>query len=435
METPSEIQYLWGPYSPWHPAEQYSPPPEGCTINQVNIIQRHGARYPTVGANERIRNAVNKLQSASEYLDPRLSFLEHYEYTLGIADLVPFGAFQSAEAGAETFERYHNLVSLEHRGLPFVRASGSDRVIDSATNWTAGFTAASDNVFEPRLSVILSEQLNDTLQDGMCPEAGTPDEQTEIWVDIFAAPIAERLNQVAPGANLSAGDAASVIPLCAFETLAQERLSPFCALFSPEEFQEYEYLMDLEKYYNRGYGQRLGPVQGVGYINELLARLTGQPVQDNTQTNRTLDQSPRTFPLDRTIYADFSHDNLMVAVFAAMGLFKQTGHLDPEKPDSARTWIASRLVPFSSRMTVERMQCEFGAQRSTLSRVSGSLRTRGEAKGEGEMYVRVLVNDAVQPLEFCDGDSQGLCRLEAFVESQSYARNDGDGDFEMCFSG
>jgi Histidine phosphatase superfamily (branch 2) len=86
----------------------------------------------------------------------------------------------------------------------------------------------------------------------MCPEAGTPDEKTETWVNVFAAPIAKRLNRMAPGANLSPGDAASVIPLCAFETLAQEQLSPFCNLFSPEEFEQYEYLMDLEKYYNRG---------------------------------------------------------------------------------------------------------------------------------------------------------------------------------------
>jgi Histidine phosphatase superfamily (branch 2) len=176
------------------------------------------------------------------------------------------------------------------------------------------------------------------------------------------------------------------------------------------------------------YGQDLGPVQGVGYINELLARLTGQPVQDNTQTNRTLDGSPRTFPLDRTIYADFSHDNLMVAVYAAMGLFKQTAHLDPKKADPERTWIASRLVPFSSRMVVERMQCARGLAALRVSPV-----LRGEGEGEGEMYVRVLVNDAPQPLEFCAGAVEGLCSLEAFVESQWYARNDGDGDFDKCF--
>lgn len=38
--------------------------------------------------------------------------------------------------GKETFLRYPDLVSEDN--LPFVRASGSTRVIDSATNWTQG---------------------------------------------------------------------------------------------------------------------------------------------------------------------------------------------------------------------------------------------------------------------------------------------------------
>lgn len=171
------------------------------------------------------------------------------------------------------------------------------------------------------------------------------------------------------------------------------------------------------------YGQKLGRVQGVGYVNELHARLTGQPVEDSTQTNRTLDSSPDTFPLDRTFYADFSHDNEMIAIYAALGLFRQhqlaNETLDPTFPDSARTWIASRMVPFGARMVVEKLEC---AARPSLP--AGS-------------FVRIFVNDALQPLEFCAGGEEagvGMCSLENFVESQAYARNDGDGDFEKCFA-
>ncbi|EAU82589.2 phytase [Coprinopsis cinerea okayama7 len=375
----------------------------------------------------------------------------------------------SAEAGAKTWERYRKLVRKGKAGLPFVRASGSERVIDSATNWTAGkttnptitfcFADANNNIFEPKLAVIIPEHLNDTLEDHMCPNAGTPEPQTAIWTEIFAQPIADRLNALAPGANLSAADAASLIPLCAFESVAMERPSRFCALFSGEEFEGYEYLADLEKYYNRGHGQPLGPVQGVGYINELLARLTNTPVHDHTSTNRTLTSSPHTFPLDRTIYADFSHDNLMVAVFSAMGLFRQDpegrngevdGHLDPERMDRRRTWVTSRITPFSARMVVERMTCrgrvegrvgeedqevfngfidEEEDEDDRVERV-----TKGKAKRRRN-YVRVLVNDAVQPLEFCGGDGDGLCTLERFVDSQWYARKSGDGDWEKCFEG
>ena len=52
--------------------------------------------------------------------------------------------------------------------------------------------------------------------------------------------------------------------------------------------------------------------------------------------------------------------------------------------------------------------------------------------GTGD-YVRVLVNDQVQPLEFCGGENkEGICELGAFVDSQKYARENGQGDWEAC---
>lgn len=151
-------------------------------------------------------------------------------------------------------------------------------------------------------------------------------------------------------------------------------------------------------------------MQGVGYVNELIARLTGQPVQDETQTNRTLDTSPVTFPLNRTMYADFSHDNQMVAIYSAIGLFRQQEPLSTTNPNPKRTWRVSRMTPFAGRMVTEKLKC-----------------------GGGD-FVRILVDDALQPLEFCGAGPSGMCNLQAFVASQRYARNNGEGDFQKCFA-
>lgn len=137
-----------------------------------------------------IAAAVNKLILVTEFTDPSLAFLKSYKYNLGTDDLVPFGAkesvfsrltysysnsfhFRSLDAGKSHFTRYSNLVS--HKQLPFVRASSSERVVLSATNWTAGmfvikpygdgsdiyegFSIASHHVYKPSLSVILSEEV------------------------------------------------------------------------------------------------------------------------------------------------------------------------------------------------------------------------------------------------------------------------------------
>lgn len=178
----------------------------------------------------------------------------------------------------------------------------------------------------------------------------------------------------------------------------------------------------------------MGAVQGVGYINELIGRLTNSPAHHGLQTNKTLLSSPETFPLNRSMYVDFSHDNLMVAVFAAIGLFNQTnGPLDTTKITKDRTWIISNMVPFSGQMTIERLSCS--PLRPQPFRWRNQMTTDEETVYNHkvrEEYVRIFVNDARQSLGFCGASEDGLCKLDDFVESQKYARNHGFGDFERC---
>ncbi|RDX55363.1 phytase [Lentinus brumalis] len=406
LGVPDDVQQSWSMYSPYFAAGTYEAPPDRCLVDQVNLIQRHGARFPTSGAAARIKAALSKLRAATDLTDPLLEFVQKYKYDLGQDDLVPFGATQSYEAGQVAFERYSHIL---HGQEPFVRASSGPRVVDSASNWTAGFATASGHRYNPEVSVIISEAGNDTLDDNMCPAAGSSDAETNAWLATFAPPMTARLNAGAVGANLTDADTYNLLTLCPFDTVAHERPGDFCAVYEDlHAGPAFMYNGDLDKFYGTGYGQPLGPVQGVGYINELLARLTETAVQDQTQTNTTLDSDPATFPLNRTFYADFSHDNQMAAIFSAMGLFRQSAPLNATKPDPHRTWRTEKIVPFSGRMVVERLSCG------------------GKAK------VRVLVNDALMPLEFC-GAGDGVCTLDAFVESQSYARNNGNGDFEKCF--
>ncbi|KAJ6572009.1 histidine phosphatase superfamily [Mycena capillaripes] len=423
-----ELQKSWGVYSPFHAVEEYTPPPPGCEISQVNILHRHGARLPTVSQSEDIISGVKKLQSADYYTDSRLDFLDTFVYSLGENLLVPLGAIQSFDSGHTAFQRYSSLVTKDD--IPFVRASGMSRVVETAKNWTAGFAASSNRVYTPRLSVILNEEGNDTLQDNNCPNAGGSKREMEQWLDVFGPPITSRLNSWAPGANLTNDDIHGLMMLCAFHTVASVPygyrsdsplpFSPFCSVFTQDEFEAFEYSSDLDKYYSTGYGGHLGRVQGVGYTNELLARLTRSPVVDHTSTNSTLDSDPATFPLNRTIYADFTHDSVLIAVFNALGLFP-TKKLSTKHPKANRIWRASEMMTFSTRMVVEKLVCDRSVRGHDTS----------------DAYIRIIVNEIVQPLEFCgareSGPWKGLCKFDAFLKSQSYARHNGKGDWEKCF--
>jgi hypothetical protein len=72
-----------------------------------------------------------------------------------LASLFDLFTCRSFKAGQLTFERYRHLVN--DSAIPFVRASGSDRVVQSATNWTAGFATASSELYIPTLNLIIPE--------------------------------------------------------------------------------------------------------------------------------------------------------------------------------------------------------------------------------------------------------------------------------------
>jgi 3D (Asp-Asp-Asp) domain-containing protein len=67
--------------------------------------------------------------------------------------------------------------------------------------------------------------------------------------------------------------------------------------------------MDLFFWYGSGFGSPVAKVQGIGYVIELLARLTKSPIKEHrTSTNATLNDDPRTFPLGQNLYVDATHE-------------------------------------------------------------------------------------------------------------------------------
>lgn len=392
----------------------------------AQILSRHGARDPTAGKSTAYGNIISRIHNSVAEYGSHYKFIKKYNYTLGADQLTDFGRQEMANSGMKFYKRYEHLTRTES---PFVRSAGQYRVVESAQNWTSGFHQArvadkhsdTSDTYPYDIVVIpegrdsnntLSHELCTNFEHGEYSEVGGRAQAT--WVKIFVPPITARLNENLPGANLTGPETISIMDLCPFDTVADDngKLSPFCHLFTRDEWHGYDYYQSLGKWYGYGNGNPLGSTQGVGFVNELIARLTGKPVEDHTNTNSTLDSSSKTFPLDRALYADFSHDNDMAGVFAAMGLYNSTEHLSNTTKATAQEsngFSASWTVPFASRMYVEKMSC-------------------GDSDEE---LVRVLVNDRVIPLQNCDADPLGRCKLSRFVDSLSFAR--GGGHWDSCF--
>jgi hypothetical protein len=398
--------------------------PDQCEITFVQTLSRHGARDPTSSKTKLYNATVQKIQAHATSYSKDYAFIKDYEYTLGADLLSVFGQKQMVNSGIQFYHRYQELA---RHATPFIRSSGQDRVVESAQNWTQGFHNALLAAFPsahddyPYKIVVISEdaEQNNTLDHGLCTVFEDLDiayDAQQQWVNVFAPSITARLNLNMPGANLTDLDTIHIMDLCPFNTVASPvgKLSPFCGLFTEEEWRSYDYFQSLGKYYGYSWGNPLGATQGVGFTNELIARLTSSPVNDHTSTNHTLDDSEDTFPISGStvLFADFTHDNDLTGIFSAMGLYNETEPLlnrTLQDINDTKGYSASWTVPFAARAYFEKMSCV----------------------GESEEFVRVVINDRVLPLKTCGGDDFGRCSLSAFLDSLSFAKT--GGNWNQCF--
>ncbi|SCZ97819.1 BZ3500_MvSof-1268-A1-R1_Chr3-3g06392 [Microbotryum saponariae] len=411
--------------------------------HQVNLLQRHGAREPTSSSGKSIKASLAKLTGKSNYSRPEMAFLANYSYNVGEdGSLIAYGAKESYDAGKQFAKRMmcnSLMVALSLcKPSPFVRASGSQRVIDSAGNWSRGFMDAQRTVITPTArksyefttKVIFSEDdhANNTLSNN-CPDlASTVPTAQEQWRAVWTPAVLQRL-QDTQDYNLTSSDVVNLAYLCAFDSLKINSTSPVCGLFRDSEFPYIEYDSDLDKYYGNAYpGAPLARSQGVGYVNELLTRLTSDRSyveKGTTQVNHTIDSNSALFPLDKFIYADFTHDNQLLPVMSLIGLF-QDAPLSPTLPCPMRTFVASKLVPFAGRMVVERLQCSGSYEDGFFSFF-----------GSDADYVRILVNDQIMDLSSVCGKDEVLssgtvCRLAAFTKAMAKATATATKEFAKC---
>ncbi|KAG8899463.1 hypothetical protein FRC00_001396 [Tulasnella sp. 408] len=430
------------------PSSTSTPPQPRGSLSQMpqlgpKQLQRHGARYPTSDSWSSIASAVGKIKEASS-LNPQaaanspLAFVSKYNFTLGTDSLVDFGRLQAYTSGKYISDHYHNL---SFNGI-FIRSTSKDRVLESARWFKHGFEGRPfpfpiGDLEVPDVVIPTGSSNNNTLSVDNCAAAEAapeddPDAPNMQWLDIYAAPIAKRLNAFIPGLNLSATDANALMSLCGFDTAFQNgNASPWCGIFKKAEWADNEYYWDLEKYYGSSYGSPYAKAQGSGWVNELIARLTGKPVRVTGAVNATLDSDSKTFPLppnSPSIFADFSSDNNIAHMIAALGILNDPQPLPAHLPSPKNhLFVASKLVPFSTSLVVEKLACPRQAHFQSRDRAVG-----GAKFEEREEYVRMILNEGVVPLDLVEcgriGVNLGMCRLEDFVQSQSFSQHGGDWD-------
>lgn len=338
-----------------------------------HILYRHGARYPTTGSlptafSAKLQNAVKSSQGLNATGD--LAFLNDWTYKLGAELLTPFGRLQNFELGVESRQLYGHLLNnfTEQGTLPIFRTESQDRMVKTAQNFAAGFFGVPEFLDQVNIEIVVeaSGYNNTGAPYETCKNSNVASRgsigstaATNFSATAFASTVS-RLQTHMTGINLTTTDIVSMLQLCSYETDALG-YSQFCKLFTEEEFKNYEYYYDIAFYYNNGFGSPVAAAQGKGYLEEFVARFEHQALSAyNSTTNSTLDSQSATFPLNQSIYADATHEVVLLDAITALNLSAPFSSGPPPlnaRPEKQHSFVASQVVPFATHLVIQVLEC------------------------------------------------------------------------------
>lgn len=334
------------------------------------LLYRHGARYPTSGAApstfaQKLHNAT---LNGTVAFSGELSFLSNWTYKLGAELLTPFGRSQNFMLGVSYRELYgHLLNNFTAAGqIPVFRTQSQDRMVKTAENFAAGFFGVPEYLNEVSIEILVETPgLNNSgAPYEVCNNSNIASKgsigstvATRFATNAFNQTIA-RLQLQASGITFTPTDAIAMLQLCSYETNGLG-YSSFCNLFTQADFLNYEYYYDLSFYYNNGPGSPVSAAQGKGFLDEWLGRFTQQYPSANSALNETFDNTSTYFPLNQSIYADATHEVVVLDTLTAFNftnLFNGPP-LNATYNAGTNNFVASKLVPFATHFTTQVLSC------------------------------------------------------------------------------
>ena len=473
----SVISRHWGQISPYadnddtHFGVEHVGLPDGCAIEQAHSLQRHAQRFPTSfyddGSNdERFAQKVLNFTTANKNgsFTGALAFLNTYRYQMGEGYLTGVGATTEFAAGVQFWNKYGRILynatkaQLAYnasdangtpRPKPVLRTTGQSRIENSQINWALGFFGPSfQQTPDPKLTnatsafdvVIIPEggTENNTLasydscaNDNVSPVEDMGDQSLINYVALYLQDATKRVQQYVPkDFTLTVNDTYAMQSICAYET-AYIGESDFCGLFTADEWAGFEQSLDIEYYYDYAWGNPTGRAQGIGYLEELLARLQNKLIaSSDSSVNTSITNNTADFPLGRPFYLDVSHDDIIVSTLTAMSLdyFKDAPNLTQYPPNSKRNFILSHLTPFGARLVTEVIGCRDSNPTAKPTRSAAYYQGQNGycASDAPNKFIRMRLNSGVLPLSTirggaCAGRTDGLCPVDKFIESQKDA--------------
>jgi acid phosphatase len=266
-------------------------------------MSRHSERYPTESAGGRHLALVKRLQDIDAPLNGSLSFFNGWKYfsvdpSTDFDQLTMTGPFAGTLASFTTGVRFRTRYGhlLPERGKTKLWASDSRRVIETARLFASGLFGLNwekDGTAELEVIPESLDQHTDTLTPGdtclrYIEDTGKGHDygrnMLALFQENYIPPIAHHLvhaqgNQAI--GNFSNLEVYSMQEMCGFETIVRGS-SPWCHVFTIEDWDHFEYARDLIHYYRAGPGNPYAGAMGWLWLNATTNLLKAGPSVGST---------------------------------------------------------------------------------------------------------------------------------------------------------
>lgn len=379
--------------------------PEGCRPVHLDMVLRHGSRYPSKGDMRKSSDLLTKLKIALStesdvfrYKNVTISFSKPPEWQdAEPKELSSTGEREQYEIALRFRTRFADVFNKKYwnKYYKFV-SSDRPRTARSAMTFAYGLFEGKGNVsssnFQPVAITFSGDKDSDKLllPYDACPRYAIDvlDQGLEEVEKFIEGPeiknltkrLEERLN-ITGDLSLTFDQVENIFRLCAFG-LMNRNDSSWCSLLDEEDIKVLEYQGDLKNYYEHSYGNKLS----YEIICPLLVDII-QNLRDFTTNNSEF----------RGVFR-FSSSGTVISLLTMLGVFQNTTRLraDNYQQNDKRTRFKSNMVPMSANVAVVLYACN----------------STNEA-GKLEYKVQVLVNEEPVAVPCCDGKI--TCGLDNFL--------------------
>lgn len=358
-------------------------PPAQCQVEHVQLMSRHGERFPSKKDGKRFETIVQLMKDYRKDhgdLKGDLEFFNNYQYFVTNQDYYeketdknnansPYLGLDDEHLHGQAFrKKYGHLLPKDIKFPVFSLNLG--RCFYSGKEFAKGLLD-DDNLANAEFVIVdESSKMGANSLTPHCNKDNTNDAQIDKYDTSYLDKIITRWQNDNPGLSITKSQVSLLMRMCGFE-INVRGWGPTCEIFTTEEWIRELYRGDIGNYYSLGRGNLIAPVRG-----SEMAKASLKLLENTTSTNQ--------------IYVSFTHDTDVELMLSSLNIVDPKEDLDVNKVVFPSPYRIAEIVPMGARVYIERLNCG------------------------GDNYVRFVINDAVYPIPSCQDGPGFSCHLDDY---------------------